>query len=95
MDLCYILVIVVVYSSHGSVLYCSIAIMRLYLFIIQSIDVLQMPVTKTLSDQAGSYLEVITCSVKYLAYHIPLASCFGGYFVTLKICHQHVIVSLT
>ena len=49
----------------------------------------------TLSDQFSSYLEVITYSIKDLTYHIPLASCFGGHAVTLKIYHQHVMRSLT
>ena len=49
----------------------------------------------TPSDQVGSYLKVITCSIKALTYHIPLASCFRGHSITLKICHQHVIGSLT
>ena len=49
----------------------------------------------TLSDQAGSYLEVITCSTKALAYIIPLASCFRGHYIIPKSYHQHVIISLT
>ena len=43
MDICCILVAMVVHSSHGSSLYWSAAMMRLHLFMIQSIDVLQMP----------------------------------------------------
>ena len=42
-------------------------------------------------DQANSFLEVITCSFKSLAYCIPLASCFGGHYVTLKSHHYHVL----
>ena len=38
-----------------------------------------------LSDQDGSYLKVITCSIKALTYHIPLASCFGGAFCYTQI----------
>ena len=42
-------------------------------------------------DQAISCLEVITCSFKALAYRIPLASCFGGNYVTHKSRHRHVL----
>ena len=48
-----------------------------------------------ISDQVDSYLEVITFSIKSLAYRIPLASCFGGHSVIPKSCHQHVIRPLT
>ena len=43
MDLRYILVSMVVYSSHGSILYSPDAMMRLHLLVIQSIDVFQIP----------------------------------------------------
>ena len=95
MDLRCILVAMFVYSSHGYALYWSAAMMRLHLLMSQSIDVLQMSHSMTLSDRAGSYLKLITCSIKSLTYRIPLASCFGGNSVTLKFCHQHVIGSLT
>ena len=42
-------------------------------------------------DQAISYLEVITFSFKSLTYLIPLASFFGGHFVTHKYRHHHVL----
>ena len=48
-----------------------------------------------ISNQENSLLEVITFAFKALAYHIPLASCFGGNFVTHKSHHHHVIRSKT
>ena len=39
------------------------------------------------STKYDSILEVITCSIKALTYRIPLASCFGGHYVTPKYCH--------
>ena len=48
-----------------------------------------------ISDQADSCLEVITCSLKTLAYCIPLASCFGGNSDIPKSHHQHVMRSQT
>ena len=48
-----------------------------------------------LSDQAGSYLEVITFSIKSLAYRIPLASSYGGNSVTHKSHHHHAMRSQT
>ena len=50
----------------------------LHLFMSQKywciVDVYSM----TLSDQADSYLEVTTCSLKYLSYRIPLSLMLGG-----------------
>ena len=39
----------------------------------------------TLSDQADSYLEVTTCSLKALAYHIPLSLMLWGAFCYTQI----------
>ena len=40
----------------------------------------------TLSDQADSYLEVITCSLKALAYHIPLSLMILG-----ELCYTQIL----
>ena len=48
-----------------------------------------------ISDQADSFLEVINFSFKYLAYRIPLTSCFGEHSVIPKYRHQHVMRSQT
>ena len=60
----------------------------------QSINVLQKSrVDDDLRSSLISFLEVTTFSFKALAYHIPLASCFGGDFVTHKSRHHHVMRS--
>ena len=40
----------------------------------------------TLSNQADSYLEVKTCSVKALAYHIPLSLMLWG-----AVCYTQIL----
>ena len=95
MDLHCLLVAMVVYSSHGSTLYWSASMRRLHWFMSYSIDVLQMPVRWYAPIKLALTLKVITYSIKALTYRIPLASCFGGHSITLKICHHYVIGSLT
>ena len=43
MDICYILVAMLVYSSHGSTLYWSVAMIWLLVSMSQHTNVLQMP----------------------------------------------------
>ena len=96
--------------SHGSTLYYSshvcLFLSWIYLVLVCSHDEVTFTHESkywciadacliTLSDQVGSYLEVITCSIKALAYLIPLASCFRGDFVIPKSCHHHMIRSIT
>ena len=95
MDLCCILVAMFVYLSHGFSLYWSAAMMNTYLPVIQKYWCIADSWLMMIPDQANSCLEVITFSFKYLAYHIPLASCFGGDSVTQKSHHHHVMRSQT
>ena len=96
--------------SHGSTLYSSshVCLFLSWIFLILFYSHNEVTFTHDsknwcnayaysmiLFDQDGSYLEVITFSIKSLTYHIPLASCFGGHSVIPKYCHQHVIRSLT
>ena len=94
MDLQFILVSMVFNLSHGSALYWSASMIRTHFFMIKKYLFI-VNAWFFISNQGDSFLEVITFSFKYLSYHIPLASCFGGDSVTLKFCHQHVIGSLT
>ena len=93
MDLRCILVAMFVDFSHGSALYWSIAMVKTYLLMSQKYWYIADAWLMLISDQAYSCLKVITCSIKALAYHIPLASCFGGNFVTHKSHHHHVMRS--
>ena len=95
MDLRCILVAMFVNLSHGSALFCSAAMMRTYLLMSQKYWCIVDAWLMMISDQANSCLEVITFSFKSLTYCIPLASCFGGHFVTLKSHQHHVMRSQT
>ena len=78
MDLHCILVAMVVYSSHGSSLYCSTSMSWLHLSMSQNYLCTTDAYSTTLSDQVDSYLEVTTCSLKALTYHIPLSLMVWG-----------------
>ena len=73
MDLRYIIVAMVVYSSHGFSLYWYAAMSWLHLSTSQKYCHIADAYSMTLSDQADSYLKVTTCSLKALTYHIPLS----------------------
>ena len=90
MDLRCILVVMVVYSSHGSALYWSTAMMRSRLDMSWKHLCITESWLMMIYDQAISFLEVINFSFKSLSYCIPLASCFGGHFVTHNSHHHHV-----
>ena len=78
MYVCYILVAMVVYSSHGSALYWFAAMSWLHLSMSQKYWCIVDAYSMTLSDQANSYLKVTTCSLKSLAYHIPISLIIWG-----------------
>ena len=93
MHLRFILVAMFVYLSHGSSLYWYAAMMKTHLLMSQKYWCIADALLMLIPDQADSWLVVITFSIKYLVYRIPLASCFGGHSITPKSRHQHVIIS--
>ena len=86
MDLRCILVAMVVYSSHGSTLYWSIAMSWLQLYMSQKYWCIVDAYSETFSDQADSHLEVTTCSLKALAYRIPLSLMLWG-----TLCYTQIL----
>ena len=80
MDLHCILVAMLVYSSHGSALYWSATMSSLHLYMSQKYLCTTDAYSMTLSGQADPHLEVTTCSLKALAYHIPLSLMLWGAF---------------
>ena len=86
MDLHYILVVMVVYSSPGFALYWSAAMSWLHLSMNQKYWCIADAYLTTFSDQANPHLEVTTCSLKSLAYHIPISLMLWGSF-----CYTQVL----
>ena len=95
MDIRCILVAMAVHSCHGSALYWSVAMVKTYFLMSQNYWCITDSRLMLISDQDNSFLEVITCSIKALAYRILLASCFGGHFVTHKSQYHYVMRSQT
>ena len=93
MDLHYILVSMIVCTSHGSTLYWSKAMMSLIRTWIKVLVQCRIILFVEYLQSMNSFIKVITCSYKSFTYPIPIALFLGGNHVT-HISHHHDIMRM-